>query len=116
MAEMQADACSSTVDPERLTYAELFCPRFVMHPLSGGEVRLDGLHDKTQIPKITGAEWLCELTGEAYFDCVAKNFWHFVVTNRTYAIGGNNRFPANSMATTTSAGLKSSSRSDSLLL
>lgn len=99
-----------------LALAKRVCHPFVIDPLARGEVRLNGLDANTQIPKITGAEWLCELTGEAYFDRVAKYFWHFVVTNRTYAIGGNNRVPANSMATTTSAGLKSSSRSDSLLL
>ncbi len=89
MPEVLADVYALTGDPKYLALSKRFCHRFVMDPLSRGEDRLNGLHANTQIPKITGAARLYELTGEDYFHNLADNFWNFVVTNRTYVIGGN---------------------------
>lgn len=89
MNETLADVYAITGDSKHLTTARRFCHRFVMDSLARGEDRLNGLHANTQIPKMTGAARLHELTGENYFRFVARNFWEFVVTNRSYAIGGN---------------------------
>ena len=89
MPETLADVYAISGDPKHLATARRFCHRFVMDPLARGEDRLNGLHANTQIPKITGAARLYELTGESYFNNVAENFWEFVVTNRSYVIGGN---------------------------
>ncbi len=89
MAEVLADIYLLTGDPQHLELAKRFCHHLVMDPLARGEDRLNGLHANTQIPKMTGAARLYEASGDAYFQRVAENFWWFVVTNRTYAIGGN---------------------------
>jgi uncharacterized protein len=89
MPEVLGDVYAVTGDPKYLVLARRFCHRFVMDPLARGDDRLTGLHANTQIPKITGAARLYELTGEDYFASVARNFWSFVVTNRSYVIGGN---------------------------
>ena len=89
MAETLADVYAITGNPRHLATARRFCHRLVMDPLARGKDRLDGLHANTQIPKITGAARLHELTGEDYFGAVARHFWDFVVTNRSYVIGGN---------------------------
>jgi DUF1680 family protein len=89
MPEVLADVSAITGDPAYLAVARRFCHRSVMDPLARGEDRLSGLHANTQIPKMTGAARLYELTGDDYFRRVALNFWNCVVTNRTFAIGGN---------------------------
>ena len=89
MPEVLADVYALTGDPRYLALAKRFCHHRVMDPLARGEDRLDGLHANTQIPKITGAARLYELTGDDYFHRVAQAFWEIVVTNRTYVIGGN---------------------------
>jgi len=89
MLEVLSDVYALTGDPRHLETARRFRHRFVMDPLAHGEDRLTGLHANTQIPKMTGAARFYEVTGENYFHDVAYNFWNFVVTNRSYVIGGN---------------------------
>ena len=89
MPEVLADAYAMSGDPKYLAAARRFCHRTVMDPLSRGEDNLAGLHANTQIPKITGAARLYELTGEDYFRAVSQSFWDLVVTNHSYCIGGN---------------------------
>jgi len=89
MPEVLADVYAITRESKYLDLAKRFSHRQIMDPLAHGEDRLTGLHANTQIPKMTGAARIFEVSGDDYFRRVAENFWGFVVSNRTYAIGGN---------------------------
>jgi uncharacterized protein len=89
MNESAADLYALTGDLRFLVLADRFSHRAVFEPLARGEDRLHGLHANTQIPKIIGAARQYELTGDDYFRDVAAFFWHTVIENHTYVIGGN---------------------------
>ena len=60
-----------------------------MDPLAAGRDELPGKHANTQIPKMIGAARIYELTGDAKFGSIARNFYGIVLTNHTYVTGGN---------------------------
>jgi DUF1680 family protein len=81
-----------TKNPAHLALAKRFCHRLVMEPLARNEDTLDRLHANTQVPKFTGFARLYELTGEAQYRDAARNFWRYVVDDRSYANGGNSSY------------------------
>jgi uncharacterized protein len=89
MNEALADAYALTGRPKYLALAKRFSHKAVLDPLARNEDRLAGLHANTQIPKMTGAARIYELTGEPYYHDAAKNFWDIVLAGHTYVIGGN---------------------------
>ena len=89
MEDALTELYAATHDPEHLRLARLFDHRAVFDPLARGEDRLDGLHANTQIPKAIGAARDCELTGDARYCAVAREFWNEVALHRSYAIGGH---------------------------
>lgn len=89
MAESLANLYGLTGEKKYLDLAFKFHHKSVMDPLEKGEHKLAGLHGNTQIPKAIGAAREYELTGEDRFKKIAANFWDQVVSEHTYAIGGN---------------------------
>ena len=87
--EALANLYAITKNPAHLALAKRFCQRQVMDPLARNEDPLDWLHANTQVPKFTGFARIYELAGEAPYRDAAGNFWRYVVTERSYANGGN---------------------------
>ena len=89
MNEVLADVSVLTGETKYLTLAERFCHRAVLDPLAQSRDTLDGLHSNTQIPKFVGFSRLYGLTGRPDYLAAAQFFWQTVVTNRSFATGGN---------------------------
>lgn len=75
-----------------ITLAKRFEDKYVMDPLSNHEDKLKGLHVNTQIPKVIGAARAYELTGDRYYETIAKYFWKEITEARAYATGGTSNF------------------------
>lgn len=89
MNEVFADLYAVTNNPDHLEMARRFDHRAVTEPLAQRQDKLAGLHANTQIPKITGAARIYELTGEERMRTVADFFWSQVALNRSLVSGGN---------------------------
>ena len=89
MNEVLADVFALTGQMKYLTLAERFCHMQVLEPLSESRDTLDGLHSNTQIPKVIGFQRLHMLSGQTNYHAAAQFFWKTVVTNRSFATGGN---------------------------
>lgn len=90
MNEALANLYAFTENPNYLELAQKFDNnKTVMDPLFQQRDELEGKHANTQVPKIVGAARLYELTGSKRDSLVATFFWNTVVTNHTYANGGN---------------------------
>jgi len=89
MMEVLANLYAVTGNPEHLRLARAFDHRVVFDPLAQAQDRLSGLHANTQIPKITGAARVFELTGDERYRNIAMFFWRRVALARSYAIGGH---------------------------
>jgi uncharacterized protein len=87
--EALANLYGLTGDKKYLALSLRFDHRAVLVPASQGVDNLTGLHANTQIPKFIGAARQYELTGTPRLGRAASFFWHTVVSNRTYVIGGN---------------------------
>ncbi len=87
--EALANLYAITRNPAHLALARRFCHGKVMAPLSRNEDTLDWLHANTQVPKFTGFARIYEFTGEPEYRDAARNFWRYVVRERSYANGGN---------------------------
>jgi DUF1680 family protein len=92
MEEALTDLYRLTGEERYLRLARRFDHKAVFDPLVRGEDRLDGLHANTQIPKAIGAALDCELTGEARYCAVARQFWDRVALHRSYVIGGHSEY------------------------
>ena len=89
MNEILANLYAVTGHPDHLRMARVFDDRFVFDPWARSEDRLDGLHANTQVPKAIGAAREYEVTGEARYLDIARNFWQRVALERSYVIGGH---------------------------
>lgn len=89
MNEVLADVYALTGEKKYLSLAERFCHKLILEPLSQSRDALNGLHSNTQIPKVIGFARLYELTGKEKYRDAASFFWKTVVTNRSFATGGN---------------------------
>ncbi len=89
MREVLADVYVMTGNKKYLDLANRFSHRKIMAPLEAGRDELAGLHANTQIPKLTGAARIYELTGDTKERDAAVFFWDCVVRHHTYAIGGD---------------------------
>lgn len=87
--EALANLYAITKNPAHLAVAKRFCHRKVMTPLARNQDPLDWLHANTQVPKFTGFARIYELTAEPEYREAARNFWRYVVEERSYALGGN---------------------------
>ena len=89
MAESLAEIGAMTGEAKYLRLAEKFRHAAVFDPLARGEDPLTGLHANTQIPKMIGYDRIYRLTGDESYGRVSRNFWNFVVRNRSFATGGH---------------------------
>jgi DUF1680 family protein len=89
MREVLADVYALTGNQQYLDLANRFLHTKIMAPLEAGRDELDGLHANTQIPKLTGAARIYELTGDTRERDAAVFFWDCVVRDHSYAIGGD---------------------------
>jgi uncharacterized protein len=89
MNEVLADLYAITGEKKYLQLAKQFYDRTVLDPLAAGRDELAGKHANTQVPKAVGVSRIFELTGENRYGAIARNFFHIVLTNHTYANGGN---------------------------
>ena len=92
MNDMFYDLYAITGNKEYITLAKRFEDKFVLDPLSNHEDKLKGLHVNTQIPKIIGTARAYEITGDKYYETIAKYFWNEVTGARAYATGGTSNF------------------------
>jgi DUF1680 family protein len=91
MVEILADAYQMTGNEKYLTAAMRFSHRIMLDAMAAGNDNLDNKHANTQIPKITGFEWIGELTHDDTYVRAGRFFWEDVTANRTLAFGGNSR-------------------------
>ncbi|MBS0374137.1 MAG: glycoside hydrolase family 127 protein [Proteobacteria bacterium] len=89
ISESLADLYERTGERRWLALAERLYHHRVLDPLAAGRDELAGLHANTQIPKLIGLARLAALTGEARHRATARFFWHAVVRDHSYVIGGN---------------------------
>lgn len=91
MNEVFAEMYAITGDKRYLETARRFTHDEILNPLIKGCDCLTGLHANTQIPKIVGAAAIYEQDPDMYhaYREGCKNFWKFVVNERSYVIGGN---------------------------
>lgn len=89
MSENLALLYKHTKEPRYLELAKRFLHKAIVDPLATGRDQLTGLHANTQIPKLTGAAHLFEITGDEYYQKAALFFWETVTKQRSYVIGGN---------------------------
>jgi DUF1680 family protein len=89
MAESLAEISAIAKEPRYLALAKKFRHARVFDPLAEGKDALSNLHANTQIPKVIGYERIYELTGDPAYGKVARNFWNFVVHDRSFANGGH---------------------------
>jgi DUF1680 family protein len=89
IAESLAELYSVTGERRFLALAKRFTDHRVLDPLSKSKDKLSGLHANTQVPKLTGAARIYELTGDRYYRDAALYFWKEVIGKRSYAFGGN---------------------------
>jgi hypothetical protein len=89
MMEVTANLYAVTGNPDDLALSERFDHHAVFDPLAARQDKLTGLHANTQIPKITGAARLYELTGDERYHSIADYFWEEVTGHRSFVTGGN---------------------------
>lgn len=89
MNDVFADVYLLTKEARFLTLAERFQHEAILSPLSQGIDHLAGKHANTQIPKIIGTAKLYQITGKQAYKDTVMFFYHEVIKNRSYVIGGN---------------------------
>ncbi len=89
MMEVLANLAAATHDDAILVLAKRFDHHAAFDPLANREDKLAGLHANTQIPKMTGAARVYELTGEDRYHVIPTYFWETVVAHHSFAPGGN---------------------------
>ena len=89
MMEVLANLYGVTGNTEQLALAKQFDHRHVFDPLASREDKLAGLHANTQIPKMTGAARVYELTGEERYRTIPDFFWTTVIASHSFVTGGN---------------------------
>ena len=88
MNEVLARLYLHTRDPHHVKAAQMFDNDRLFVPMQSNVDALCGLHVNQHIPQVLGALKIFEGNHvQAYFD-IAKNFWHMVIKDHSYANGG----------------------------
>jgi DUF1680 family protein len=87
--ESMAELYSLTGDRKFLELSLRLNHKAFVEPLAVSKDELKGKHANTQIPKVVGVIRQYELTGNKKLYDIADFFWHTVVHNHSYVIGGN---------------------------
>ncbi|MCM1450971.1 MAG: glycoside hydrolase family 127 protein [Clostridium sp.] len=95
MDEVLADAYQMTGDNKYLDCAKKFSHHWLLDSMAAATDNLDNKHANTQVPKVVGYQRIAELSTDAadaeLYDLASRNFWNFVVNDRSLALGGNSR-------------------------
>ena len=89
MNEVLANLYALTGEKKYLDISLRFNHQAVIAPAAKREDRLTGLHANTQIPKFVGTARQYELAGDEALRTASFFFWHTVVNERSYVIGGH---------------------------
>jgi uncharacterized protein len=89
MMEVLANLSAVTGDADQLALAKRFDHHAVFDPLAAKEDKLARLHANTQIPKMTGAARIYELTGDMRYHDVPDFFWETVTEHHSFVTGSN---------------------------
>jgi DUF1680 family protein len=88
MMEVLLNLYAVTGKEDYLHWARRFDHKAIFDPLAAGRDELNGKHANTNIPKMTGAARMFELTGEQRYKDIAENFWNIITTQHAYCTGG----------------------------
>jgi DUF1680 family protein len=92
MNDVLANLYSITGEKKYLDLSYKFYDDFVMEPLSKKIDPMPGKHSNTNVPKAIGSARQYELTGRESDKTIASFFWHIMVHDHTYVIGGNSNY------------------------
>ena len=92
MNEVLANIYAVTGNIKYLKAAHLFQDDFVMGKLANQIDPMPGKHSNTNVPKAIAAARQFELTGSLKDSTIASFFWHTMVKNHSYVIGGNSNY------------------------
>jgi len=92
MNEVLANTYAITGEKKYLELSYDFHDRRILDSLSLGLDDLAGKHSNTQIPKVIGCARRYELTAGEQDRRVAESFWSLVVSDHSYATGGNSDY------------------------
>ncbi len=92
MNEVLANTFAITGDKKYLTLSFDFYDRRILDSLALGLDDLAGKHSNTQIPKVIGCARRYELTADERDKRIAESFWSIVVSEHSYATGGNSDY------------------------
>ncbi|HUB60976.1 MAG TPA: beta-L-arabinofuranosidase domain-containing protein [Puia sp.] len=92
MNEVLANTYAITGDKKYLALSYDFYDKRVLDSLSLGLDDLAGKHSNTQIPKVIGCARRFELTADERDKRIAESFWSLVVSEHSYATGGNSDY------------------------
>ncbi|HLI94016.1 MAG TPA: beta-L-arabinofuranosidase domain-containing protein, partial [Puia sp.] len=92
MNEVLANTYAITGDRKYLALSYDFYDRRILDSLAEGLDDLPGKHSNTQIPKVIGSARRYELTADQRDKQIAESFWSIVVSEHSYATGGNSDY------------------------
>jgi DUF1680 family protein len=92
MNEVLANTYAVTGDKKYLALSYDFYDKRILDSLALGLDDLAGKHSNTQIPKVIGCARRYELTGDEQDKRIAESFWSIVVSEHSYATGGNSDY------------------------
>ena len=88
MMEVLLNLYAVTGKKEYLGWARRFDHKAIFDPLAANRDELSGKHANTNIPKMTGAARMFELTAEPRYKDIAENFWNIITAQHAYCTGG----------------------------
>jgi uncharacterized protein len=92
MNEVLANTFAITGDKKYLALSYDFYDKRILDSLALGLDDLAGKHSNTQIPKVIGCARRYELTADERDKRIAESFWSIVVSEHSYATGGNSDY------------------------
>jgi DUF1680 family protein len=92
MNEVLVNTYAFTNDKKYLDLSYKFHDRVVLDSLAKGKDILPGRHSNTQIPKVIGTVRRYQLTGDKKDLQTGEFLWKTVVSNHSYAPGGNSNY------------------------
>ncbi|HXB32942.1 MAG TPA: glycoside hydrolase family 127 protein, partial [Puia sp.] len=92
MNEVLANTYAVTGDKKYLLLSYDFYDKRILDSLALGLDDLAGKHSNTQIPKVIGCARRYELTADEQDKRIAESFWSIIVSEHSYATGGNSDY------------------------
>ncbi len=92
MNEVLANTYAITGDKKYLALSYDFYDKRILDSLALGLDDLAGKHSNTQIPKVIGCARRYELTADEQDKRIAESFWSIIVSQHSYATGGNSDY------------------------